>query len=85
MSSAHQQRVATGRGLAATSASRRATKPHSSPPLTFFLQRPAFPTLRFFAHKQTLLIQLSYDANEKFGVIFTFFTPSGGTARKGLA
>ena len=36
----------------------------------FFLQRPASPTLRFFAHKQTLLPQLSYPANEKFGVIF---------------
>jgi hypothetical protein len=63
----------------------RATKLHSSPLPAFFLQRPAFPTLRFFAHKQTLLTQLSHYANEKFGVIFTFSTPSGGTARKGLA
>jgi hypothetical protein len=53
----------------------RATKPPAPRSQLFFLQRPAFPTLRFFAHKQTLLTQLSHYANEKFGVIFTFSTP----------
>jgi hypothetical protein len=51
-----------------------ATKLQRPAHATFLLQRPALPTLRFFAHTQTLnLLALSVvlDANEKFGVIFT--------------